>query len=1212
MLSKFSVKKPLTVVVGVVLAAILGVISFTSMTTDLLPSIDLPYVAVITTYPGASPEKVEQSVTKPLEQVLATTSGIKNINSISSENSSVVILEFNQGTNMDSTMIEISSNIDMVESMFADMVGSPMLMKINPDMMPIMVASVDVNGMDIKEISKYVNDEVIPAFERIDGVASVSATGLIEESLQIALNDEKINELNDKILASIDIKMAETKAQLDTAEAQLKEARIQFNLASSSQNEQLLTGGLTISAGKTVIEETLNILVKGLDALKSNRDDAIIEKTDLELVIKAAEADGIEITPEQQIKLSQLESSIEIYDTSIAEIETQKKTLEENLAEATAGEAQLNAGKVVLNEELTKMAMQLDESEYALKQGKAEFEKASEAAYKQAGLNGALNKTTISNILMAENFSMPAGYLEENGEKYLIKVGDEFESIEELENLELVSMDIEGIGTIKLSDIATIEIINNSEDIYAKINGNDGVILSFQKQSTSSTSKVSELINETSEKLTKENSDMHISYLMDQGVYINIVIDSVLNNLILGGILAVIILLIFLRDIKPTVIIALSIPISLLFAIALMYFSGVTMNIISLAGLALGVGMLVDNSIVVIENIYRLRNEGMSAPKAAVQGAVQVSGAIFASTLTTICVFLPIVFTQGLSRQLFTDMGLTIAYSLMASLIIALTLVPTMSATMLKNTVEKPHKYFDKIAAGYENLLKLALNHRAVVLSLTFALLAFSCYSVVNMGTAFIPEMDSNQISVSMEMPKEATTEDTRAMSTKITELIMTIEDVDTVGVMESSGTMGLMGGGGNSMSMYVILKEDKNLSSAEIAKLINEKTEDLECTVKANGSAMDLSALGGSGISVLIEGKDLDELKRISTEISEILKSTPGTKDVLSGLEDSAFETRITVDKNKAMKYGLTVAQVFQEVSALITSETASTTLSLGVKDYPIIIKDNSGDSLTRDNINNYKIKVTLNGEEKEIALSEIASVSQVQALSAINHSNQVRTLTVSAAIDDDHNIGLVSRDFEHRLSSYKVPEGYVVEISGENETIKSTMSDLIKMISLAITFIYLIMVAQFQSLLSPFIVLFTLPLAFTGGLLALLMTGTEISMIAMLGFLVLSGVVVNNGIVFVDYVNQLRLEGMDKKEALTLTGRTRMRPILMTALTTILGLSTLAMGMGVGADMLQPMAIVTIGGLSYATILTLFVVPIMYDILHRKPLKPINIEED
>ena len=1211
MLSKFSVKKPLTVVVGVILVAILGIISFTKMTTDLLPSIDLPYVAVITSYPGASPEKVELSVTKPLEQVLATTNGVKNINSVSSENSSVVILEFNQGINMDSAMIEISSNIDMVESSFNDIVGSPILMKINPDMMPIMIASVDVNNMDLKEVSKYVSENIIPSFERIEGVASVSATGIIEENLSITLNDEKITELNDKILASIDAKMAETKAQLDTAEAQLKEAKIQFNLASNSQNEQLLSGSLTISAGKTIIEETINVLSKGINELNSNLEQTTLERDKLQSEIEDAENQGIEITPEQQLKLTQLNSSIEIYNSSIKNMESQKKILEKNLSEVSNKENQLNDGKVVLNEELTKMAIQISDSEYALKKGRDEFEKASEAAYKQAGLDGALNKNTISNILMAENFSMPAGYLEEDGEKYLIKVGDEFKSIDEIKNLEILPINIDGMEVIKLQDIATIEFTDNSEDIYAKINGNDGIILAFQKQSTASTSKVSKLINETMKALTTENPDMHITTLTDQGVYIRIVIDSVLNNLVMGGILAVIILLIFLKDIKPTIIIALSIPISLLFAIALMYFSGVTMNIISLAGLALGVGMLVDNSIVVIENIYRLRNEGVSAPKAAVKGAAQVSGAILASTLTTVCVFLPIVFTEGLSRQLFTDMGLTIAYSLIASLIIALTLVPTMSATILKNTAEKPHKIFDKIINVYENLLRAALNKKIIVLLLTITLLLFSCYNITNIGTAFLPEMDSNQLSVSMKMPKESTIEETRAMSLKIIDTLMTIDDIATIGAMENSN-MGLMGGNSKSMSIYVILKEDKKLTSNEVAKLINEKTSNFDCDVEAKGSSMDLSALGGSGISVLVEGKNLDELKNIATDISKILENTEGTKDISNGLEESSFETRITVDKNKAMKYGLTVAQVFQEISNLLTSESNSTTLSLQSKDYPIIIKDNSGNNLTRENIINHKIKATVNGEEKEIAINEIANVSQVQTLSAINHTNQVRTLTVSASIDDNHNIGLVSRDFEDKLDNYKIPDGYTVEIAGENENIKSTIFELIKMISLAIVFIYLIMVAQFQSLLSPFIVLFTIPLAFTGGLLALLITNTEISMIAMLGFLVLSGVVVNNGIVFVDYVNQLRLDGIDKREALILTGKTRIRPILMTALTTILGLSTLAMGIGMGADMLQPMAIVTIGGLSYATLLTLFIVPIIYDILHRKPLKTLNIEED
>ncbi len=1006
---------------------------------------------------------------------------------------------------------------------------------------------------------------------------------------------------------------------------------------------------------------------------------------------------------------------------------------------------------------------------------------------------------------MAENFSMPAGYLVEGDEQILVKVGDAFTSLDELENLVLFNVPVDNVGNIKLKDIAKVEMVDNSSNMYAKINGNDGVILAFQKQSTSSTAEVSDKVNEKIEQLQEKDSNLHITPLQDQGVYINIVISSVLNNLVLGGLLAVVILFVFLKNIKPTIIIALSIPISLLFAVAMMYFSGVTMNVISLAGLALGVGMLVDNSIVVIENIYRLRNEGMGIKKAAVQGASQVAGAIVASTLTTICVFLPIVFTDGLSRQLFTDMGLTIAYSLIASLIVALTLVPTISSKVLTNLDEKEHGLFDRFVNFYEGLLRKALRYKWGVLGAVAILLVISFIGVMTKGMILMPEMDSLQISVTMSMEKDTSQSDLREMSNKVIERITEIDDVETVGAMESgagslmggqsksisyyvllnedkkatskevskeiaektkdlkcelkinsstmdmsalggsgvevkikgdnldtlksmakdiavilesvegtkeiqngldegsmetkitvdknkamehgltvaqvyqdiasaiksesnsttlnlnskeypvvlvnddavtmsmekdtpqsdlremsnkvieriteiddvetvgameSGTGSSMGGQSKSISYYVLLNEDKKATSKELSKEIAEKTKDLNCELKINSSTMDMSALGGSGVEVKIKGDNLDTLKSMAKDIAGILESVEGTKEIQNGLDESSMETKITVDKNKAMEYGLTVAQVYQDIASAIKSESNSTTLNLNSKEYPVVLVNDDAKSLTKEKLNNYEIISTVNGEEKKIKLTDIAVISEEESLSSINRENQVRNISVKAGVDSDHNVGLVSDDVEKKLSTYNVPEGYTVEMGGEKESMDSTYSDLVSMLLLAIVFIYAIMVAQFQSFLSPFIVLFTIPLAFTGGLLALLLTGFNLSMIAMLGFLVLAGVVVNNGIVFVDYVNQLRLEGVDKKEALIVAGRTRIRPILMTALTTILGLSTLAMGIGMGSDMIQPMAIVTIGGLTYATILTLFVVPIIYDILHKKELKPIEVD--
>lgn len=1210
MFSKFSVKRPFTVFVSVILVIILGGVSFTEMTTDLLPKIDLPYVIVMTTYPGASPEKVEESVTKPLEKVLATTSGIEDINSVSSENSSMIMLEFSQDMNMDSAMIDLSGKIDLVKGQLDDEVSAPTLMKMNPDMMPIMVASVDINNKNIKEASNIVKKEIIPSFERIDGVASVDAMGVIEESVKVTLDDSKIEKLNNKLKSSIDSKMKSSQDELNKAKNEIAKGKEELKKQSEDKNKELNEGSSAISTGKSQLQSAVNQLSSGKKELENQKSELLNQKNELESMIKNQEENNIPVSDEQKEALILLETGIKTFDEKLNEINNQESSLNSQLKELNDKEKQLETGKQTLNSELEKASQTLSSSEAEIEKSSKELEKAKEEAYKNADLGKNITKENLSNILSAQNFAMPAGYIKEGEEQYIVKIGDKVSSIEDLNNLELLNID--GVGKITVEDVANVELTNNSDKMYAKINGNDAILLTFQKQSTSSTSEVSKKINETIKDLTSENKDIHITALQDQGVYIDIVIKSVLSNLVLGGILSIVILFVFLKSIKPTIVIAFSIPISVLFAITMMYFSNVTMNIISLSGLALGVGMLVDNSIVVIENIYRLRNDGMSAKKASVIGANQVAGAIFASTLTTVCVFLPIVFTHGLSRQLFEDMGLTIAYSLLASLIVALTLVPAMSSKMLNVNTKKEHRLFDKFVNLYEKLLKVSLKHKFIVLIGSLVLLVVSAFLVVSKGTILMPETDSTQLSVTLEMPKESTKQDARDMSETIIDKITEIEDVDTVGALQSDGSSSMFGQGENNVSFYVLLKEDKKLSSKEVANIITKKTKDLKADIKVNSSNMDMSALGGSGINLIIKGNDLDELKNIAKDVSKILEKTEGVTEVNNGLGDGNKETKIIVDKEKAMNYSLTVAQVYQEVSKALKSENTATTLNVGSNEYPVIVVDDKGNSVSRESLLNYKIKGTKDNEEVEVKLENIASIEEVESLNSINHERQVRNISVTASIDSEHNIGLVSKEVEGKLKDYKLPDGYSIDMGGELESMNSAFGDLIKMISLAIVFIYLIMVAQFQSLLSPFIVLFTIPLAFTGGFLGLLITNFELSMISMLGFLMLAGIVVNNGIVFIDYVNQLRLSGLDKKSALVLAGKTRIRPILMTALTTILGLLTLALGIGTGAEMIQPMAIVTIGGLSYATVLTLFIVPIMYDIFNRKELKQNIFDEE
>lgn len=1229
MLPKFSVKKPLTVFVAMILVLVLGVVSFTKMTTDLLPSMNLPYVIAYTPYPGASPEKVENTVTNPLEEVFSTVSGVENVTSISNENVSMVILEFSQDTNMDSAMIDLNGQVDLVKSKFDDTVGSTTLMKLNPDMMPIMMVSVDVDGMSQEEISTYVNDEIIPGLERIEGVASVSATGLVESQLQIALDTDKIDSLNKKIKANINSELDKNEKKIDDGISKLDKSEKELDKKSKEQISKLSEASVELESGLSQLSSAIaqiqmmdsvgDSLNPTISDAKKALNDSESKLKDFKNKLKIAEQNGLDTSILKE-NIASLESTIKTIKISIENAEKGLNSSSASLGQLQAQQKelksqkkQLETAKSTLNQELTKASIKIIQGKSQLESAKQELNKSREEALKSADLSSKITPDMINSVLTAENFSMPAGYVSDDTKQYSVKVGDKFTSIDQVEDLLLMSID--GIGDIYLKDIADIKYENNVSKSYTNVNGNPGIMLSIEKTSTASTSSVCDKLNQTIDSLTNGNDKLHILSLMDQGIYIDMVINSILDNLLYGGILAIIVLLVFLRSIKPTVIIAFSIPMSLLFAVVLMYFTDISLNMISLSGLSLGVGMLVDNSIVVIENIYRMRNNGVSRYKAAVYGAKQVSGAIFASTLTTICVFLPIVFTDGITKQIFTDMGLTIAYSLIASLIIALTLVPCMASKLLTSADEKEHRWFDKFVDFYETLLEKALNHKSIVLIGALILLCFAGFSATRMGTAFMPDMSSTQMTatISPKEGQELTDDDLQKISDDFVKIVGKIDDVEGVGAMNGSGTMMGMSSSSssNSMSVYIVLKEDMKHSNKEIAKMIKDDTSSLNCDISVNESTMDMGSMVGSGINIQIKGDNLDKLQDISKDMVDILKNTDGAIDIKSSLDNSEVEQRVSVNKDEAMKYGLTVAQVYQQISEKLKSETTSTTITSNSNDLAVVIKNNTSETTIKD-LKLLEIKGTKNNKDAKVKLNKIATITNATTPASINHKNQTRYMTVSASVDEDHNIGLISRDIQSKIDDYNTPNGYEVELTGENETINSTMKDLVLMILLAIVFIYLIMVAQFQSLLSPFIVMFTIPLAFTGGLLGLLVTRQILSVTSMLGFLILAGIVVNNGIVFVDYVNQLHLDGVDKRTALLETGRARIRPILMTAMTTILAMSTMALGVGMGSELSQGLSIVTIGGLLYATLLTLFIVPILYDIFHRREMKKIIIDDE
>ncbi|MDD3183740.1 MAG: efflux RND transporter permease subunit [Anaerostipes sp.] len=1223
MLSKFSVRKPFTVIVGIVLIIILGVVSFSKMTTDLLPSMEMPYALVMTTYQGASPEQVETTVTKPVEQSMATVSNIKEVTSYSSENMSVVMLEFEGDANMDTASLDMKEKLDMIKGYWPDEVGTSTIMKLNPNMMPVLVTALDSDQLDTTQLSKLVNDKVSPSIEAVEGVASVNKTGMLEENLHVIINEDKIKSLNKRVQKAMEGQFDEAQAKLDKTKSKLESGKKQLDSQSQKLNQTLAKAQTSLLDGKLTIAQKEVEITSAITNLQNQKMALQIAKGTLETQVDTLK-DQLEnetnAAAKEQLKLqiSELEKQSSVLSGNI-------KTLDANIGKLEAALKEIQKGKKTLDTNLTKLQIQgntanqkitsgaisIAQGESGISAGQQQLDSSKAAAKAAANLKDKITVDTVKQLLVAQNFEMPAGYITEDNVKYLVRVGDKVESQDELENLELMDLGIDGFAPITLSDVADVAVVNNKDDIYCRVNGNDGVLLTVQKQNNYSTADVSSRIADKLDTLTKENKGLHYNNIMDQGVYINMIVNSVLQNLGMGAVLAILILFFFLKDIKPTFVIACSIPISVVFAIVMMYFSGITLNVISLSGLALGVGMLVDNSIVVIENIYRLRKQGIPVKEAAITGAKQVAGAIAASTLTTISVFLPIVFTTGITRKLFVDMALTIGYSLIASLIIALTLVPMMSAGLLHRVTEKENKLVNRIRDIYVRLLNRVLDKKVIVIVLVFILFGASIFGATKMGTSLMPSMDSTQMSLSIEMEKGSSKKETAAMTDTVMKKVREISDVDSVGAMmqsssSSSVSMSSLSGSSSSndttSSMYILLNENKKQSNKEIKNEIIKKTKKFDCKIEVQESQMDMSALGGSGVSVEIKGNDMEKLQEIANDVAEKVKSVPGTKNINSGVEDTTPDIHIRVNKAKATTYGLTVATVYQQLNSKLQDASKATTLEEGEEDWDVKVSDGAKENMKQSDLKNIKITGTKNGESKSVKLGKIATLSQSKSLSTITRNSQERMVTVTAEVKDNYNVGLVSNKVSSKLKACNVPTGYSYKMAGELESINDTTSQIGLMLLLAIVFMYLIMVAQFQSLKSPFIILFTIPLAFTGGLLGLFVAGKDLSIIAMIGFVMLAGIIVNNGIVLVDAINQLREGGMELKDAVLQASSMRLRPIFMTAITTILGLSTMAIGLGSGADMVQPMAIVTIGGLIYGTLLTLVFIPCIYMIFNRK----------
>ena len=1285
MIPKYSVKKPFTVLVAVILVLVLGTVSVTRMTPDLLPEMSFPYIVLVTPYVGAAPEEVETTVTKPLEQSLAALDDLKEVSSVSSESVSVVYLTFEDTVNADRAMLDIQQEITRLKGDWPESVGTTTMLELSTDLIPTVVAAVHYADRDPIDLSGFVNDTLIPALEGTNGVASVSASGLVAERIEIEINKEKIDKLNLRLYSSMDKaaqsafdkidegqqKIDEGKQELENAKAELEKGQQALWDGSYAAGQGFLDARAELDKNKqeltdaiALMEEKRAELVTQRDSLQTQRQMLsalqssinLLEGRKAALQASIAETEAREdMTPEEkvsaladlQMELEGVEQGLAIIDTQLAQsgmsraslaealdqmqqLDDAIDTLDQNLAAARDGLAQVKSGYTQLDQQQNEVngqiysaQKQIDDGRKQIEDGATELESSQQAlddaleearsqlasAKEAADLNGVLTKELVAQLIQAQNFEMPAGFVSDGDVSWIVNVGDKVKGVEALKNVAILSLGLDGIDVVRLSDVADVYIVDNSDTTYARINGENGVLLTFTRQSAYATATVADNIEARFRELEEQYPGLKFVALMDQGDYIHMAMSAVVQSLLLGGALAIFILFLFLRDIRPTFAVGISIPVSVLFALVLMYFSGVTMNVISMAGLAIGIGMLVDNSIVVIENIYRLRAEGVEPREAAIQGAREVMGAITASTLTTICVFVPIIFVHGMTRQIFMDMILTIAYSLMASLIVALTVIPAMARGLLHRQVKPMSALARKLMGGFEKSVRFALGHRVLALLLALALLGGSAWYSLRQGFEYFPESGGTQISITVAVPDEYTFEDRCRVADEMMAAMESVPHLTDIGGMINGGMESLVGfssgGSGDQITVYALVDEDSGYSSIEAIRDIREALAPFKKEVDfevSSVSTMSMSSMMQSGgFTMNIYSNDLNDLRMAAKAVAERLKTVEGLKEISGGADETSPALHITVDKEKAIEHNLTTAQVYLAIVQELTDSVKATQVNTSTTALSATIHSADGET-DRQKLEKMTVTATLrDGTTEEVPLKDIITVTETETLSSIHRLEQRRYISVTASVAEGYNVTLVSTEARRVLRDVELPEGCQVAYAGENETIMDAMKDLLFLMLLGVLIIYLIMVAQFQSLLSPFIVILTVPLSFAGGFLGLLISGFHMSIVSMVGMIMLVGVVVNNGIVLVDCANRLREEGLNKREAIVKAATMRIRPVLMTALTTILGLLPLGIGMGTGAEIIQPVAIVCIGGLTYATLMTIFIVPVLYDILRR-----------
>ena len=861
----------------------------------------------------------------------------------------------------------------------------------------------------------------------------------------------------------------------------------------------------------------------------------------------------------------------------------------------------------------------------------------------------------VVQVLNAENVNLSGGRLEEGTQQYLVRTVNEFDTVEEMGD---VIIDQSGATPVYLKDVARVFMGYKEREAVTRINGQEAVEVSIYKEGDANTVEVARSVEARLASMSEEfPSDVKFEAVYDQSTFIENAVNEVVNAGLIGGLLAILILYFFLRDFKTTLIISISIPVSVIATFNMMYGFDLTLNIMSLGGLALGIGLLVDNSIVVLENIARHRETGIDRMEAARKGASEVTQAVIASTLTTIAVFFPLIFVQGIAGQLFRDQALTVTFSLVASLLVAITLIPMLAslgkkkgdagppelklkaprtkfgrglrATRLfifhripgwiaqgvviaSRWVSKAMQWlFTPITAGFQRFnesmsnrypsgLSWALRHKAVVLLAAFSLLAGSVYLVPQLGVELIPQLSQGEFNVEFQLDPGTPLEQTDAVLARIQNEARGVDQISTTFAVAGTGNRMDANpdqGGENWGEIHVALAGEGSEQAEETAMARLRDAIRKEPGAQYEFSYPTLFTFN-TPVEILITGYELDRLKSVADQLKSKLEESGRFTDVKSTLEAGNPEIQVYFDRERAAALGLAVNDIARRVVSNVRGDVA-TRYSWRDRKIDVLVRIQEEDRASLDDIR----RLIVNPESsRPIPLSSVADVVIDVGPGEIRRVGQERVALVSANLGFG-DLGTAGQEIEQFIADSQIPPGVEVRLSGQSEEMEMSFRSLLLALLLAVFLVYLIMASQFESLIHPLVIFFSIPLALVGAVLGLWVTGSTLSVVVFIGLIMLAGIVVNNAIVLVDLINQLRAQGIKKHEAIKEAGRLRLRPILMTTLTTTLGLLPLALGFGEGSEIRAPMAITVIGGLLVSTLLTLVVIPVMYDLMDRRP---------